>query len=1045
MFCDLVGSTRLSEHLDPEELREVVHAYQSASAEVIERFDGHVAQYLGDGLLVYFGYPRAHEDDAERAVSSGLGIVRAIAALNERAQQRGGPTLSLRIGIHTGLTVVGEIGSGARRERLALGQTPNVAARVESLAEPDTVMITEATHRLVLGAFRCAAVGRHELRGVSEPIEVFRVLGERSAHDRLEVTRGRGSTPFTGREVVLDELLAAWDRAREGAPQVVVLGGEAGIGKSRVAETLAARLGAIPHRRKELHSSPFYRNSAFYPLVEALRAELALTAQIPGGEKLDRIEGLLAEAGLPADGESVPLWASLLSVPLEGRYPELRMSAPQRKAATLRAVVEWLVRLAAREPLLLMVHDLHWVDPSTLELLDLLVALDRPAKILLLLSHRPEFEPPWPESLTLRRLTLEKLEPVQVASMIRSLAGGQRLPLELVDQLISRTDGVPLFVEELTKTVLESDLLRAGPSGYDLAEPLPSFDIPSTLQSSLLARLDRLTSAKEVAQLGAVVGREIPRELLARLSPLGDEALDRELDRLVEADLLGRRQGAVGEVLVFRHALIQEAAYKSLLRADRQVQHARIGEMLEETYGAEDGPRAELLAHHFTLGARPAEAVRFWHEAGRKALERSANVEAARHIRAGLELMAALDDPGERARRELELQTVLGSALMAVKGYAASEVVEVFGRARELADQVGDNRQQIGVLMGLVRLHGARADLVRARAYGGELLDLAGRSGAEEFVLEAHRFLGAISFHMGSLESARQHLTEALALFDPVKHGDHAYLYNEDTEVFCLDNLAWALWHLGYPGEALERNRAALRRARELDHPFTLAHALSFRAVLLQFHRAAEAALAAAEEVIFTSEHHGFPHRLAMGQFVKGWARAELGNPAEGIALMDEGLDRWRASGAEILRPRFLTYMAETFLGDGQTELALELLEKAEVLGGVTGERFHEADLYRIRGEALWELSGEAAWDEVQSSLAAALEVARSQGAKLLELRTATRWARLLAGAGRQEGGVAPLAAVLDDFGAGFDGADFREARSLMEELSPAGGKGAAT
>jgi len=589
--------------------------------------------------------------------------------------------------------------------------------------------------------------------------------------------------------------------------------------------------------------------------------------------------------------------------------------------------------------------------------------------------------------------------------------------------------------------VLESDLLREGPSGYDLAEPLPSFDIPSTLQSSLLARLDRLTSAKDVAQLGAVVGREVPRDLLARLSPLDEETLERELDRLVDADLLGRRQGPLGEVLVFRHGLIQEAAYKSLLRADRQTWHARIGELLEETYGAEDGPRAELLAHHFTLGGRPAAAVRFWHEAGRRALERSANVEAARHIRAGLDLVAGLDDEGERARRELELQTVLGSALMAVRGYAASEVVEVFGRARELAETVGDARQTIGVLMGLVRLHGARADLVRARAHGGELLELAVRTGAEEFVLEAHRFLGAISFHMGSLESARQHLNEALNLFDPEKHGDHAYLYNEDTEVFCLDNLAWALWHLGFPDEALERNRAALRRARELEHPFTLAHALSFRAVLLQFHRAVEAALAAAEEVIFTSEQHGFPHRLAMGLFVKGWARAELGARDEGIALMDEGMERWRASGAEILRPRFLTYMAETFLGDGQTALALELLDKAEVLGGVTGERFHEADLYRLRGEALWSLGGDDGHEAARSSLMAALEVARSQGAKLLELRTATSLASLLGRSGRPEEGLVPLAAMLEHFGAGFEGADFREARSVLEELAPAGGR----
>lgn len=959
MFCDLAGSTGLSDRLDPEELREVVREYQETCARVIDRFEGHVAQYLGDGLLVYFGYPRAQENDAERAVSSALGILDEMAELNRRLEGRPGVSLAVRIGIHTGLTVVGEMGGGPRRERLALGQTPNVAARLQALAEPDAVLISGETHRLVRGLFRCEAAGVRELRGVSEPVEVLRVLAERRLHDRFALARDRGLTPLAGREEVLGRLEGLWERARGGRLQVVLLGGEAGIGKSRTLDALRDRVASDPHLEKELHCSPHYRNTALYPVTELLRSELGLDGRRSAAERLDRIEAMLAEAGLPGGAASVPLWASLLAIPLEGRYPEPRLAPQALRRAGMEAVAAWVVRLAERRPLLLAAQDLHWADPSTLELLDLLVRLEGEARLLLVLTFRPQFEPSWPESDRVRSLTLDRLEPDHAAAMIRALAGGHALPQELVDHLAAKTDGVPLFVEELTQAVLESDLLRRTPAGWELAGPLPSLRIPSTLQSSLLARLDRLPTAKEVAQIGAVVGREFRRGLLDRISPVAGPALDRELDRLVQAGLLLCREGGDGEAYEFKHALIQDAAYESLLKTARQHYHGRIGEVLEERYGAEDGPRPELLAHHYTRAARPEAAIRYWHDAGRRALERSANVEAARHVRAGLELVGDVADPAERDRRELELRTVLGSALMAIKGYAASEVVEVFGRARELAEAVGDERRRIDVLMGLVRLHGALAELERAEAYGEELLELATRTGAEDYVLEAHRFLGAITFHRGALGTARGHLERALELFDPARHGDHAFQYNEDTAVFCLDNLAWTLWHLGLPEEAVAANDRALARARELDHPFTLAHALSFRAVLFQFRRDPEAALPAADEVIAASEEHGFPHRLAMGLSVRGWALAERGSGAEGIRLMEEGLARWRASGAEILRPWFLVRLAEAWLREGAPERAQELLDEAEALGGRTGERFHEAELDRVRGEVVRDLEEE--------------------------------------------------------------------------------------
>lgn len=964
MFCDLAGSTGLSERLDPEELREVVREYQDACGGVIEGFEGHVAQYLGDGLLVYFGYPRAQENDAERAVASALGILEAMAELKRRLEGRHGVSLAVRIGIHTGLTVVGEMGGGAHRERLALGQTPNVAARLQALAEPDEVLISGGTHRLVRGLFRCEPAGVRELRGVSEPVEVLRVLADRRLQDRFSLARDRGLTPLAGREEVLDRLEGLWERARGGRLQVVLLSGEAGIGKSRALDALRGRLAGRPHLEKELHCSSQYRNTALYPVTELLRAELDLERNRRAPERLDRIEAMLAEAGLPGGPEAVPLWASVLGVPLEGRYPEPRLPPQAVRRASLEAVAAWLVRLAEGRPLLLAAQDLHWADPSTLELLDLLVRLEGEAPILLVLTFRPQFEPPWAESDRVHRLTLDRLEPDHAAAMVRALAGGEALPEELVDHLVAKTDGVPLFVEELTQAVLESDLLRRTPAGLELAGPLPSLRIPTTLQSSLLARLDRLPTAKEVAQVGAVAGRSFPRTLLERIAPVTGPVLGRELERLVSAGLLLRRDGAGGEAYEFKHALIQDAAYESLLRTARQHYHGRVGEVLEERYGAADGPRPELLAHHFTRAVRPAAAIPYWHDAGRKALERSANVEAAHHVRAGLELVGDLADPAERDRRELELRTVLGSALMAVQGYAASEVVEVFGRARELAEAVGDERRRIDVLMGLVRLHGARAELEKAHAYGEELLEIAGRSGADDYVLEAHRFLGAITFHRGALETARDHLERALALFDPGRHGVHAFLYNEDTAVFCLDNLAWTLWHLGRPGEALAASDRALERARELEHPFTLAHALSFRAVLFQFARDPGKALPPAEEVIAVSEAHGYPHRLAMGLSVRGWVLAGRGEGADGVRLMEEGLARWRAAGAEILRPWLLVRLAEAQLREGCPGRAMQLLDEAEAHGARTGEGFHQAELERVRDEVLAALGDGAGREE---------------------------------------------------------------------------------
>jgi class 3 adenylate cyclase len=606
LFCDLVDSTALASQLDPEELREVVRAYQQAGAEVIGRFEGHIAQYLGDGLLVYFGYPQAHEDDAPRAVRTGLGIVEAMGRLNARLQRDKGVSLAVRLGIHTGLVVVGEMGGGVRHVQLALGETPNLAARLQGLAEPDTVVISGATYRLVQGLFVCQALGVQTLKGVPQPVAVYRVLGESEAHGRLEAAGPSGLTPLVGREQEVGLLVERWQQAKEGLGQVVLLSGEAGIGKSRLVQVVKERVAGEPHPRWECRCSPYHQNSALYPVIDLMQRMLQLQREDSPEARLDKLESALAPYDVSL-AEVVPLFASLLSIPLpDDRYPPLALTPQRQKQKTQEAVLAVLLALATRQPVLFIVEDLHWVDPSTLELLSFIIDQVPTARILTLFVFRPEFRPPWAPRSHLTQLTLSRLPRHQTEVMVERVAGGKALPGEVVQQVVAKTDGVPLFVEELTKTMLESGLLREGEDGYELMGPLPPLAIPATLHDSLMARLDRLATVKEVAQLGATLGRAFPYDLLRAVSPLDEATLQHALAQLVEAELLYQRGLPPQATYLFKHALIQDAAYQSLLKSRRQRHHQHIAQVLEARFPELCETQPELLAHHYTAAGLTA-------------------------------------------------------------------------------------------------------------------------------------------------------------------------------------------------------------------------------------------------------------------------------------------------------------------------------------------------------------------------------------------------------------------------------------------------------
>lgn len=689
LFCDLVASVHLARQLDPEDWREVVRAYQTVCAEVIQRFDGYIAQYLGDGLLVYFGYPQAHEDDAQRAGRTGLDILAAMEPLNVRLAQERAIRLAVRVGIHTGPVVVGAMGGGGRQEQLALGDTPNIAARLQGLAAPNTVVVSAATWALIEGFFTCQALGEHALKGVEEPLRVYQLLEESGAQTRLDVASPRGLTPLVGRETEVAVLRERWAQARDGLGQMVVLSGEAGIGKSRLVMALKEQVADAPHTRWECRCSPYFRDSALYPLIDLSQRALQFGRDESPEAKLQKIAAGLGHYGL-AQPETVALWAALLSVPLADPYPPLNLTPQRQKQKTFEAMVALLLALAAEQPMLFIVEDLHWIDPSTLEFLTLLIDQVPTARLLTLLTCRLEFHVPWGFRAHLTPLTLNRLPRPQVAQMVGRVVGGKALPPEVVEQIVAKTDGVPLFVEELTKAVLESGLLREGEERYELTGPLPPLAIPATLHDSLMARLDRLATVKDVAQLGATIGRTFAYELLQAVSPLDEVTLQHGLRQLVEAELVYQRRVPPQATYTFKHALIQDAAYQSLLRSTRQQYHQRIAQVLVSQFPETAETQPELLAQHYTEAGLSAQAIPYWQRAGQRASERSAHVEAMAHLTRGLEVLNTLPDTPERTQQELVLQTTLGPALLATKGYAAPEVGQVYARAQELCQQVGE-------------------------------------------------------------------------------------------------------------------------------------------------------------------------------------------------------------------------------------------------------------------------------------------------------------------------------------------------------------------
>jgi class 3 adenylate cyclase/predicted ATPase len=1035
MFCDLADSTSLARRLDPEDYREVIRAYQAACAEVIQRFDGYIAQYLGDGLLVYYGYPLAHEDDAQRAIRTGLGIVEAIGRLNTRLEHESGVRLTVRVGIHTGLVVVGEMGSGERRERLALGETPNIAAKLQGLAAPETVVISALTYRLTQDYFVCQDLGPHTIRPNTAPLYVYRVIEERETQSRWDIAVRAGLTPLVGRQEELSLLRQRWEQSKAGSGQVVLLRGESGIGKSRLVQALREQVQSEGYGWLTFRCSPYHTHSAFYPVIDALEHLLQWSRDMSPEAKFTHLEQALQRYRIPLQ-EAVPLFAALLALPLPAEgYPLLNLTPQRQRQRTQEMLVACLLEETHRRPVPTVWEDLHWADPSTLELLSLVINQAPMAPMLIMMTFRPEFRPPEVAHSHLTQLTLGRLGRHQVEQIVAHLTHGKTLPAEVLEQVIAKTGGVPLFVEELIKMVLESGLVQEAEDHYVLTGPLPPLAIPATLQDSLMARLDRLGTARQVAQLGATLGREFTYEVIQAVAPFDEVVLQHELAQLVAAELLYQRGLPPQARYLFKHPLIQETAYQSLLKSTRQRYHQRIAQVLEEQFPEIVKTQPELLAHHYTEAGLHDQAVSYWLQAGQLAIERSANLEAISHLTQGLEVLKMLPDTPERAQHEISLQLALGSPLSMIKGQIAPEVEYTYARAYALCQEMGDSPQRFSVMAGLWRLHLSRARLQMARELAEQCFTLAQHLQDPILLQEAHQKLGATLFYLGELTSARTHLEQGIALYDPQQGHAQFLSGGADPGVACLSWAAWTLWLLGYPERSLRRMDEALTLAQALSDAYSLGFALYFASTLHIWRREVQPVQETLAIMMALSQERGFVRWLGGGMIKQGWILAQQGAVQEAMAQMHQGLSIWRTAAGEMGLPGNLARLADVYGKAGRAEEGLHILAEALAAIDTHAERYSAAEVYRVQGELLL-LQATPDASQAETSFQRALDVARHQQAKSLELRAAMSLARLRQHQGKRPQARQMLAESYGWFTEGFDIPDLQEAKALLAALA---------
>jgi class 3 adenylate cyclase/predicted ATPase len=1023
LLCDLVGSTELSERKDPEELRELIVAYQECCSRILERFGGYIAQFLGDGVLAYFGYPMAYEHDACRAVEASLCIVEEVGAIAVQGEK-----LKARIGIHTGTVVIGAQRVAGYQESQAIGETPNLAARLQSEADPNTVVISDTTARLVRGFFEFEQLDRRRLKGFSYQTAVYRVRRLTSSY--LDAVITSGLTPLVGRAQEIELARMCWRRARAGSSQTIQIVGEPGIGKSRLISVLRENASKNGDIILECRCSPYHQNSALHPFVELLQRELGFTRADSKDAKHKKLKNWLELLSIEIS-DALPVLRVLLN--LSDKRDLLRNMTPQKeREVTLETLSALLAARAAQCPTLFILEDLQWADPSTLELTEQLVEPQETSPILSVLSYRPEFETRWTAYPNAIRLELSRLSRKQSETMISQMLG-KNLPREVVEHVLERAEGVPLFIEEVTKAVVESSALREVDDSYVIGGPLPRGLIPATVLDSLTARLDRLGDAVPVAQVAAALGREFSYELLRSVSFQSQTELRQALDKLIEAQLVFCTASSPEPVYMFKHALIRDAVYKSLLKSKRQQVHEQIAQVLEKQFPETAATQPELLAYHYQEAGLNGQAILYWQRAGQRAIEHSANNEAIAHFTRGLELLETLPDNTERIQKELILQSALGTPLVMTRGYGAPEVEKAYGRAWELCQQVGETRQLFTALRGLWVFYLVRADYRTAHELGGQLLNIAKAEQAPALFMEAHMTLAIPLFYLSDTTRCRAHLDEAIAIYDPERHRSHAFLYGQDPGMACRGFQAWMLGLLGYQDQAKKTIDQTVELAHKQAHPFSLACALHFASLVYQLCREPGETELRAEAEMSVSKEQGFPLFVGGGTALRGWALLEEGQKEAGISQMQQGIAAWHSTGADLARSYWLVLLAEAYGTIGQAANGLATLAEAFSAISKNEEHFYEAELYRVKGDLL--LQAGALEPEAEACFHQAIDIARRQSTKTLELRAVMSLSVLWKTKGRVEQARELLGEVYDWFSEGFDSVDLTHAKALLHEL----------
>jgi class 3 adenylate cyclase/tetratricopeptide (TPR) repeat protein len=969
MFCDLVGSTPLAESLDPEDLRDVLLAYQQAAAGAIERYDGYISRYMGDGILAYFGYPRAHEDDARRAVHAALGVIDAIGKLNRSLEVRYGVTLHARIGVHTGLVVAGEMGGGETRdERAIVGETPNIAARIESAADTDSVAISDSTLALVDGFFETTPVGERVLKGVSRPVRLYEVVRPTGVVNRVDVTTSGSPVVMVGRADELDRVTGAWERVRGGDGAIAHVYGEPGIGKSLFVRALRDRLGDDVAGVQVWRCSAYHRNSALYPVVDHLERALGIDVEQRGAGAIDAIRETVRNAGLDED-EAVPLLATLLEIP--GSSPGNDLAARDARADTLRVLERLLVTNASQHPLLLLVEDLHLADPTTIELLRRVADLVPSNPVLAAFTFRPGFTPPWADSGDVLDVALGALSADAVSTMVSAV--GANLDDDAVARVVDAADGVPLFVEEMLKMVAATG--RSASAGR--------ISVPTTLRGLLTERLDALPALRDVIDAAAVVGRDVTHDVLAGLPHQAEIDIASALAELVVHDVLRPAADGPPGRLEFSHALLQEAAYDSMVRTHRRRLHRDVADVLVTRFAGRADREPEVVAHHFASGAEPAKSIPFWHAAGLRALERAAFVEAAGHFERGVEALDADPDAALDEATRSEFLSHLAASLQAGRGYAAPGVDDAYTRARIACARAGRDDRLASVVRGEWLFRLLRADYDAAFELAAEMLTLCSRSGRREDLAEGHLLRGMVHMYRGVLEASQTDFETAIELYRPPEVPDRVYEAQGDTGVMAMAYLAPVLTNLGFIAESMRRSDASLALAERVGGPVTLAQAWGMRTLLMLGRNDAEAATWA-QRTLAHSVDRNVPYWRHLSEMTTGWLRARRGDVHAGIEDIEAGLGRYTDSGARLGLALFRSMLADLYLLVGDHERSLHEASEGEAFIADTGERYNECGLLLAKARALAN-AGRA--DAAHETLAAALAVARKQGARLLELR----------------------------------------------------------